>query len=179
MIPEILTDRLRSLKENHAQRAFSLLPSMKLLGLAKPSSQSLLLNSTFQGDEQSRALLRDAWRLSCPEKLPNIHETMKVPLILTAPFLFQARMLPERPIVSGVLLFVRRYYPSEFRSCYLFKAQRRFGYFLVINRTTPARPRSCPPLVKVADLLPRPAMKRVVAPINALSRRFLLHEIDE
>ena len=46
---------------------------------------------------------------SCPQELPNIYETMEVALILAMPFLFEAGVLPERPIVRGVLLFVRRH----------------------------------------------------------------------
>ena len=47
-------------------------------------------------------------RLSCPEELSDIYETVKVSLILIAPVLFQARMLLERLIVRCVLLFVGR-----------------------------------------------------------------------
>jgi hypothetical protein len=46
--------------------------------------------------------------LSCPEAPSDIYETVKVSLILVAPFLFQALMLLERLMMRGVVLFVGR-----------------------------------------------------------------------
>ena len=117
--------------------------------------------------------------ISCPQELPYIYEAMKVSLILTAPFLFYASMLPERPIIRSVPLLVWRHYPAEFRARYLLKTQRRLGDLFAVQRSASAWPCPRPPLVEVADLFPGPSMDGVVAPIDVLVRRFLFHEIGQ
>ena len=117
--------------------------------------------------------------ISCPQELPNIYEAMKVSLILTAPFLFYASMLPERPIIRSVPLLVWCHYPAEFRARYLLKTQRRLGDLFALQRSASARPFPRPPLVEVPDLLLGPSTDGVVAPIDMLVRRFLFHEISQ
>ena len=104
---------------------------------------------------------------------------MEIALILIAPFLFQARMLLECPIIRCVFLLVRRRQSSELRSGYLVKAQRRLDDLPVIQRTAPAWPYRRPPPVEVAYLLPCPSMKGTVVPIDVLIGMFLFHEIDQ
>ncbi len=88
-------------------------------------------------------------------------------------------MLLERLIIRGVLLLVGRRETMELGSGDLLKTQWWLGNLLIVQGRASCRPFLFPPLVKIANLFRGPAMHGVVAPIDVLVRRFLLHEIGQ